>query len=168
MKCGAPLRESDTFCTTCGEAIGSTPQAQPYPQYGYPQKKSNNLLIVGILSAIWALIALILGLYLVFSAEAIVGELDSATWDILIDSGLTYDDITGVLVMIGAIIAASGALAAVTAVLSFTKRFYVVALIACIISSILGLIILVGAIGFFVAFFIYKAKNEFKSGSRTL
>jgi len=126
---------------------------------------------MAILSAVWAAIALVLGLFFILGADYIMGIFDSTPdfWNIMEDTyGYTRDDIAYSLFVTGAVIAASGAFAAVTAVLSMTKKFHFVALIACIISSLLGLIILVGAIGFIVAYFIYKAKDEFKSNNQKI
>jgi len=53
-------------------------------------------------------------------------------------------------------------LAAVTAALALLRRFNMAALIACIISSVLALVLLVGVVGFIVAYFLYKSKEEFK------
>ena len=65
----------------------------------------------------------------------------------------------------GVTMTGSGAFAAFTALLCIIKRFYVVALIACIISSIFALPAIIGVVGFIVAYLIYRARNEFKDYS---
>jgi uncharacterized BrkB/YihY/UPF0761 family membrane protein len=122
--------------------------------------------MIGVLAAIWAALALWQGLLGIFSAEASV----SSVWndptlsdaiDILENAGITYDFIVSIIVAISLVFTASGALAAVTAVLAFTKKYYTVALVACILSAILALIILIGVIGLIVAYFLTKEKDAF-------
>lgn len=59
-KCGAPLKEGEKFCITCGAKIEAhiTPTAQPIPAYT-PQtaKKTNKGLIIGIIAIIAIVIA---------------------------------------------------------------------------------------------------------------
>jgi lysylphosphatidylglycerol synthetase-like protein (DUF2156 family) len=97
-----------------------------------------------------------------FSAESIVAQIESGEyWDV-ISEVLTHEWLVTFLTVVGALITASGALAAVTALLTLTKRFYVIALLTCIFSAILGLIVIVGFVGFIVAYLISKRKHEFE------
>jgi len=159
--CGAPMRDSDTFCSSCGTTVGKS--AASTQQYGNSKPKSKRLTIVVVLAAIWALIALAIGLYIILSTDALLAQFDSTPnfWDIWYDAGFTRGDMYGIFQMMGAIIAASGALAALTAILSAVKRFYILALIACILSSLLVITALIGIVGLIVAYLIYKAKDEF-------
>jgi len=157
--CGAPLRESDTFCTSCGAGVGNKEQPQAQNRIVYP--KSGKLLVVVILSAVWAVIAVLLGIYVISAADTIVSNLGPDTLNTFMNLGYGPDDIANMITIIGAVILASGVFAAVTAVLSFLKKFYFIALIACIISAVLGLSLLIGLVGFIVAFLIHSSKHEF-------
>ncbi|MCL1979278.1 MAG: zinc ribbon domain-containing protein [Methanomassiliicoccaceae archaeon] len=161
--CGAPLRDSDTFCNSCGAAKNAGAARTPSSAQRYPEQKGNKLMVFGLLSAIWAIAAIGLGLNYILSADAIASELDSyeGIWEALYDAGITYDTIVGWITIIGAVLVSSGVFAAVTALLCLIKRAYTVALIACILSSVLGLVVLLGAIGFVVAYFLSKEKNNF-------
>jgi len=159
--CGAPMRDSDTFCPSCGKTVGgSAPSTQ---QYGNSKPKSNRLIVVAILAAIWAFIALAFGLYIIFATDSILAVLDSTAdfWDTVYEYGLTRSDIANSIAMLGAIIAASGALAAITAVLAAIKKFYVVALITCILSALIVVLGLVGIVGLIIAYLIYRARDDF-------
>jgi hypothetical protein len=119
-------------------------------------------MFMGILSALWAAFALIYGIFLIANADS-MGEsafslLDPEFWDSV---GITQEALAGIYLAVGAVLAVSGASALVTAITCFLKKFYIIGLIACIISSICGLIAIIGFIGFIVAYFISKSKNEF-------
>ncbi len=134
----------------------------PAPKTFGVEKNNIGLPVIGVLSAIWALGALGLGLMLVINAEAIADlALESYGQEFFDEYGITYEFFMQFVALLGAVLTASGALAAVTAVTAFMKKFYTVALVTCIISSILGMVILLGIIGLFVANLIRHAKDEF-------
>ena len=163
--CGAPMRDSDTFCASCGTTVGKS--AASTQQYGNSKPKSSRLTAIIVLSAIWAIVALAFGLYLIFARESLLAYFDSLPdfWDTMYDLyGATRDDTFNSLYFTGIVMAASGALAALTAILAAIKRFYILALIACILSSIIGLFVIVGFVGFIVAYLIYKARGNFTAG----
>ncbi|MDR1690274.1 MAG: hypothetical protein LBR42_00330 [Candidatus Methanoplasma sp.] len=124
---------------------------------------------VTILSLIWALIALALGLYLALGVDSIINNFMSIPeiWDLMLET-YTEESLRSALIIEGSVLAVSGGLALVTAILSLKKRLYIIALITCILSSIFGLVMLVGFIGFIVAYLIYKAKDEFVDNKPTL
>jgi len=139
---------------------------QYYSQYRTPEKSSNTLNILGILSLAWAVSALFFGLYCILEA----GPIEAEMWNSLIEQGIYPGDLDfdlhTFIVAFGAITAASGALAAITAFLCFVKRFYIIAFVACLISSFL--VLPIGIIGIIVAFAILKSKSEFKVIGSTL
>ena len=164
VKCGSVLQNNETFCTICGAKTNSSGAEKS-------SQKGNKLLVIGIFSVIWALCGIGMGLDLILTADASISQMDSLMpgfWDAMEEVGITADYIESMIVLIGSILTVSGVLAAITAVLSFAKRQYTIALIACILSSILALIMLVGIIGLIVAYFITQAKQEFIDSSPTL
>ena len=173
MSCGAPLDESESFCSRCGTRCGTaappvTQQQTQNQQQFTSGKKSKALIIVAILGVIWAIFAIFYGAYFIVSANDMVSQLGPDYLDLLDNIGVSIDAVAGMFVAIGAVLVISGVLAAITAVLCLLKRFYIIALIACILSALLGLIMIVGVIGLFIAFFIYKSKHEFKGGNRNI
>ncbi|MCL2509926.1 MAG: hypothetical protein FWF07_02465 [Methanomassiliicoccaceae archaeon] len=174
MSCGAPLGESETFCTRCGTKCGTAaPPAQQQTQYNYntansPQPVSHRLTVVVVMSLIWAAFGLVVGLVLVFYANSIVDQMvqsDPSSLDVFDALGVSAYDFS---VMLGTIFAVSGALAAITAALCLMKKFYIVTLVICIISAVLVIWLLIGIVGLIVAFLIYRAKHEFKGGNRNI
>ena len=159
MSCGAPLRDSDTFCTNCGStrkgAAGSPAQQYNQP----PAKKSNTLLFLGIACLLWAAFAIVIGIYYLHSVDSMIDTLMNDYEELFANIGEDY--LRSIFVAFGAVFIASGALGAIAGLLCILKRMYIVALITCIIASVLALISVVGIVGFIVAFFIYKNKGGF-------
>ncbi|MDR0509267.1 MAG: hypothetical protein LBG63_05565, partial [Candidatus Methanoplasma sp.] len=138
----------------------------PQQQYNQPQaKKSYALMILGIACFAWAIFALYDGIYTLYNVdgeiEAMKNILMDAGYENLLSEFFEGDSIRNMLIAVSAVIVASGALSAIAGLLCITKRLYIVALITCIIASVLALIFLVGIIGFIVAYFIYKNKDKF-------
>jgi magnesium-transporting ATPase (P-type) len=134
------------------------PPSQNDQRYNSTPQKSNRLIFVSILSFLWAIAAISMGFYYMVAADAIVEE----TLIILDDMGYVINfDLAQLIIIFGALMLSSGILAAVTGVFSLLKRFYVVALVTCILSAALAMIFIVGFFGLIVAFFIYKSKDEF-------
>jgi len=104
--CGAAMRESDTFCTTCGASKDRGTPASPTPtQNRNTGKRSTTLIGVTILSAIWAVVALYIGLDAIFTAESAVAGIDDAGfWDFMYELGVTSDDLVGMIIAIGSIV----------------------------------------------------------------
>ncbi|MDR2698727.1 MAG: zinc ribbon domain-containing protein [Candidatus Methanoplasma sp.] len=162
--CGAPLRDSDTFCASCGTTRGGSANTT---QYGNPKPKSHTLVVAAVLSIIWALIALGLGIYFTLWVDSLMDLINSTPeyLEILNEYGITTSDMSSVLYMIGAVLIASGLFAAISAALCLMKKFYIVALIMCILASVLVITALVGIVGLIVAYLIYKGRDEFAVSS---
>ena len=158
--CGAPLSDSDTFCTRCGKnyvaGTSYTGQTQ-HDRFGFDELRSNILIIVATFTAIWAIFALAFGIYFIVRADYLVTLLDQNELDLIASIGYTT-----FFFIIGTLIILSGAFAFITVVLCVLKKYYFIALAACIISALFGLIMIVGVMGFLVAFLIYRSKHEFK------
>jgi len=169
MTCGAPLLESDTFCTKCGTKVGADAPASPQQtQNTIPTAKNNTVIILGVLSILWGIGALIFGAYLAASADSVVSNLSSSELDSLANAGIALSEVSAILAAFGAVLAISGVLGVITAILCFIRKFNIIAVVACIIASILGLVVIIGFIGFFVAYFIHKSKHSFTGHGHTL
>ena len=165
--CGASLRESGTFCSKCGASIGSNGFAVSRSNsYNYIKPKSNKLIIIGILSLAWGLYALYSGTNMALTAEATLNSVfssyDPTFWD---GKGTNLDTLITFITVAGVLISLSGIFALITAITSFFKRFYIVALVSCIISSVLALVIIIGIVGLIVAYFIHISKEDFKDAN---
>ena len=167
--CGAPLDDSDSFCTRCGKYRNTgtcyTGCQTQHNNFGVAELKSNILVIIAILSALWTIFALAIGVYLIGNADYLTTLLDQNELDLIGSLGLSY---IAVFTLFGALIFVSGVFAFITAALCMLKRFYTIALAACLISALFGLFAIVGFIGFIIAFFIHRSKNEFKNTKKNV
>ena len=154
--CGAPLRESDTFCTRCG---ATKAVAAPVVDLGPPIK---TLPLMIFPAAVWALIGLAFGIYFISSADFISSQLGQPYFDMFAHYGIGAEAVPRFFLVFGTILTVSALLAAVTMVLCITKRYYKAAVAACLISALLTVVIVIGLIGLVVAYYIYSAKDEFK------
>lgn len=160
--CGGPLRDSDTFCTECGAKIGESHVATSPNTQSTTSKKSRMLWVIIILGILWAAAGIILGAETLINAKAqieniltpeLLEQLDILNFDI--DMLVTIVQVTGAVFII------SGIMAAMTSVLAYLRRYHSVALILCIIGSVLALISLIGIAGLIVAYYLSKSKGEF-------
>jgi len=159
-QCGAQLDDADSFCVRCGKEIGSAPSATAAPAYvqQVSSKRSTTLWVIFFLGLLWGVNATYSGIDIILNAKDILDLVDISVFE---DAGIDPQMLVDMMTAIGAIILISGILALITAVLVFMRKFHTIALICCIISSILALIALVGIIGLIVAYFLNKSKNEF-------
>jgi len=100
--------------------------------------KGASIKAVTLLTIVWAATALLIG-GIIYAVEP--------------SSHAFY--IPGILLIV------SGVFGSVAAALTFARKHYPIAVMACIISAILGLAILIGIFGFFVAKWISRSKSEF-------
>ena len=160
--CGANIRSSDEFCPSCGLSLKEkkAPAARQYEQ------KTYRLYIVAILGVIWAIYALFYGIDLISNIDQAMNNLTSNPyWDAISDI-YTEDVLKSLMITLAYLMIASGILAAITAVFCILKKMYIVALIACILGSILSLIFIVGIVGFICVYLITKSKWEFEGISQ--
>jgi membrane associated rhomboid family serine protease len=124
-----------------------------------------------VLCLIWAVAALLIGLYLALSLDAIVDSMkDTSNWNTIYDIfGEDSEEFARTVMLAAAfLLIASGALSAISGVLCVLRKMYTVAFVACIVASLMVLLSLVGIVGIIVAVFIHKNKDSFTAGSRTL
>jgi uncharacterized Zn finger protein (UPF0148 family) len=140
-KCGSLYEEWDVYCVHCGWTFDKGASADA-KEHNTPRSKK--LTILGILTALWGGFASVLAL---------------ESFD---PSFLNVDVLSGLLLTISAV------LAYITVVLIMERKFFYCALIACILSAVFGLVIIMGAVGFVAAFLIYKSKKEFKPVEKKL
>ena len=154
-KCGAQLIESDSFCVRCGAKIEELSSSAPAYVQPVSSKRSTVLWIIIVLGLIWTVIAILTSIEAFFETEAIAEMVDPGPFDIQF--------IKSMVIALGVMFLISGIMSLITAVLAFVRKFHTAALVCCIFGSILAVISLVGIIGLILAYFLYKAKNEFIS-----
>ncbi len=158
--CGSKVSPDATFCQACGNQLRGVKS-----EYQAQNNGSNSTLVVmSILCGAWALFAIIEGVYTVTSTDATIEILKSNPefWA-QITQLISEEALRNISLATGYILIASGVFAAVSCLLAAIKKNYTIAFAACLISSILGLIMLVGFVGFIVAYFISQQKASFES-----
>lgn len=164
ISCGAPLRDSDTFCPTCGATVGQTGSTSgtPMPSHTrsvWSSKLSLKLIILAMLSIIWAVIILYLSLTIISNIDSIMNSvIDRVGSDY---DQATIDSLRSVLTALGYMWFVGGILSLVTGILVLFRKLHTITVVICIVASITSLPY--GIIGFIVAYFIHKSKPEFTS-----
>jgi len=140
----------------CGAMIGTyhnTTQAKV--QDG---SRSTTLSVIAALGIFWGVFAIAYGMVAIVNTEFFMDGVDLGQWEAVgLDIQLLYDMIKA----IGVVLLFSGILSMITAVLVLLRKYHTVALISCIIGSVLALISLVGIIGLILAYFLHKSKKDF-------
>ena len=165
--CGAPLRESDTFCIACGAKIGDPINAASLDTQNGTSKRSTMIWMIVALAIIWAAYAIYSGTAIIIAAQA---SIDSALTPDLSDQlntlGVDSQTLVTFMQAIGVVILVSGIMSLITGVLVYLRKQHTIALILCIIGSILALIALAGIVGLIVAYYLNKSKNEFTPSNK--
>lgn len=141
--CGSTISQSDKHCKYCGATTAAAAAPVSYATYGDIKYSSGRLRSLGIQALLWAFFAIIIG-FVVFSAS----EPDGSPFTDLMR-------MTSILAIL------SGIFSIITAILAFIRKGFAFALTACIISSVLALPLIFGIIGLFVAYKLYKYRNDF-------
>ncbi|UAL07051.1 MAG: zinc-ribbon domain-containing protein [Candidatus Methanogranum gryphiswaldense] len=164
-QCGASIKEDDTFCPECGHQAGETSEfAAEYEA----KKKSdiannakNYTLAIVILCAAWGIFALYDGLSMALNVDTLIQQLkDSDVWETVLQY-MTEQQFRDLIATLGYVLAASGVCALIAGLLVGLKKFYMGAVIACSVASVLGLVVIVGVFGFVVVYLITKTKGVF-------
>ena len=181
VECGYELQEGDVFCPSCGARV---PEDEPVPEAGaavtYKAEpvradKSGTLNIAMILTLVWSTLALIVGVYFAVNAgpftDYLVETLQNTDmgggktgWDVFVEQGLTAADLKASLVLMGGLLAASGACGLVAAFMMYRRTNFLVCfilLLACVILSGIGIVSLI--VGLIVLYLLYTCKPAFAS-----
>jgi len=157
-ECGANLHEYDRFCPACGHNISDNSPSSA--QYG---AKASRLPVAVAMSFIWAIIGIVSGVCFLLFIDALTDFIiDSPIWESVADLYGGEEGIRNSITQSGTFLLISGVLAAVTGILCRMKRYFLVALIACIAGSALMLTEIIGIVGFITAYLIYVSRGEFK------
>ncbi len=159
-RCGAILQEDYVFCPECGSPVGDA-EAHAACSAASADAGRSRLTLIAAMCIIWGLIALYFGISILTNLDTMV--------DAVMDSGIfeevgmlvTEAEVGETMRMLAYITLAGAAAAMVAGVLCGIRREYGIAVLACVIASILGLVLFVGVIGFAVAYMISRSKAAF-------
>ena len=164
MKCGSAIHESDTFCPSCGVSVSES-AFQGGNNNAPVEKPKDYLKIVSILSGIWGVIALLMGI-LFLATSGILADMVRENPEIfegIIDIS-DLNQLENVLKMIGVIYMISGVLSLVTSFLSAKKKMFFITLLSCIAASIILIVFgeYLGIVGLIIVVLIYLSRFAFE------
>lgn len=172
-KCGRELKDDQNFCPVCGCEADATAKAGADPKMKYvpkPPRGPPDVRFIGIFCAVWAIIAVAVGIIVLASniSDNVWGSLTPEMIKWLKEQGFTEEDIRALADMVirvsytvGVFILLSGILAGISAGCCFARKKYTVALYTALFSTILALVILVGLCGFVFVYLIHRNKDGF-------
>ncbi len=176
VRCGAELEPGSAVCNACGTPVGGVSEQPRNPYSSMEVAEANSrLTVVGIFCALYAVIALISGIYILMGTDQVVNQLVSdPSWpdtvQQLVDAGLVKDSaevenlIRSALSGMGYISIIIAITSAIPAITSFTKKGYVIGLIALIVCTILSTSFILGLIvGIIIIVMYCKSKSAFVS-----
>lgn len=153
-QCGAMILETDQFCVKCGAPTSAQP-ATPV----YKENKKESLTTIAIFDFIWAILMILFGVLFLASGHDLIQLIKEAgLWEQL---NYTEELFLQTVMFSGVISLVSGISSLISGILTFKGTKYNIAFALLIVSSVTGLIYIVGAFGFFVAYLLYKARGCF-------
>lgn len=164
-QCGATLRENATFCQECGTPVSGMAAGgtQAYQGTGADKHKGRLLIVTGLL-VVLAAFTLYFGAVLILDMNEIINEIMSnpETVPIMTQYGVTEEMLREVMTVMGYLFIAVGILALIDAALTFTRRYWGVALALTVILTVIMFSSIIGLLfGILVFYFQYAAKSEF-------
>lgn len=166
-KCGAKLRESATFCPECGASVagGSVVQSVRNEIKDSYKKKAmtERLMWISIFIGVFVFFSVIMGAYCAFGINAIMETLRSNpdVWGEIL-TYYTEAEIKNAFVFGGYYLLSAGIVGAISLILCITKRFWIIALITCLLASFIMLPTVLGfIIGLVVTYLLYTARPAF-------
>jgi hypothetical protein len=170
--CGKNVEPGTPYCPACGARLNDpVTEKREMTQKDQAENKmgSDRIIIAAVLILGYSVFSLFLGAYLFADAENLVHWIftDPAFASYVADlAALGYGEermlslleITAILMII------SGGAGVVAAVLALMKKFWVLTIILCIMSALIGIVTLFGLILGIIAFWmLYKARSVFES-----
>lgn len=184
-RCGAKISSDAAFCPECHAQVAVIPQktAEEYFQKDVGLKQSNTMLWTKILLFVYGGLALISGIMLAGMSGWSLSVLESSDPEYLkslLDSlGMTKQQYLDFCNVAGIAYLISGALALISGVMCAKRRYNKIAVVLCVIASIVSSLQLIAVpadqmasnavfvavtviVGLIVACLIYKVRNEFE------
>jgi hypothetical protein len=166
IKCGQELPQGATFCPECGYKVGD---AINYMNNG-PTKKPVNLSTITILILIYAVFAILTGLfcaYIALQADVILDlmrEMAPDEYQQLIDMGVTAEMMAYIYALPAIMMTISGVFAVLSGYLVDKRKNNQMAFLFCILASITSFpLIITLVVGVIIAVKIKDAEEQFTS-----
>ena len=165
-QCGSKLDPGASFCSACGANVLDMENDARQSQYPADvPANSGRLRIVGILTAVWGVLALVLGAAFAIGADSLVDFYIEQAKSLDIDtSGINVTALKDQLFLEGVFLALSGAAGCAAAFMVLKRTHFAFALATMIASSLLSWPLFITlVVGLVMTYFVWKYKASFTS-----
>ncbi|MDR0334705.1 MAG: zinc ribbon domain-containing protein [Methanomassiliicoccaceae archaeon] len=157
--CGKNLDPGTAYCPACGARLND-PEPERREKAAAERTGGGNTNMAMILLSVTAAILFAFGL-IYLSAAGLAEEMFSMYPSL--EEYYTVEAMRSMIRMFGIILIIGAAMCVVSAILTFKRRLWVLALILCIAAALFGVLSTFGVIaGIIAIFFLYKARPAFR------
>jgi len=166
--CGKNLPPDTSYCPACGNRLDD-PVAEKREAEVEKKMGRERITIAAVLLLLYSIPMVILGIWLYVSSGNLAHEIftnpDFASLiDMLVSEGETEASLASSIGLVGMLSIFAGSIGVAAAILAFMRKVWIIALILCMLSAIVGTVTLFGLIMGLIAFYmLYKAKPAFTS-----
>jgi len=166
--CGRKVESGTPYCPACGNRLND-PVSERREAQAERKTDSDRITVAAILILVYSVPQVLLGAILFANAGSLAHmiytdpDLASLLAD-LISAGFGEAWMASVFEIAAVLMIISGSMGVVAAVLAFTRKFWVLTVVLCILSALMGFATLFGLIIGIIAFLmLYKARSAFDS-----
>lgn len=166
--CGAEMRGDMNFCPKCGTVVAGSETEKQRMEEMNAMARESGFMWVKFLLIIYAIPVVIAGIVMLVNADAntnlIWNDANFQKWLTEMKYNWDWNYVHSLFVGAGSVALVSGLGATVALVCVYMRKFWVVAFIACIVSTIFSVwIFFIGIfVGIFVTWMIYDLKQFFE------
>jgi len=162
--CGKSVPPGTQYCPACGNCL--TDQVQERRETEAEKRMgADRIKIAAILILIYSIPLILFGIYFYVAAGDLTNELFSnPDFAAIVAPYYTPAALESFIELMGLASIIAGSIGVVTAILAFLRKFWVLTIILCIMSALIGALTLFGLILGLIAFWmLYKARPVFES-----
>jgi hypothetical protein len=166
--CGKNVPPGTTYCPACGCRLGD-PASEMREEVAEKRMGVERITIATVLILIYSIPMVLLGIWIFISAGSasniIFNDPDFAWYaDQLISYGYTASSLTSLIEAVGLMAIVAGSVGVAAAVLALTRRLWIIAMMLCMLSALIGTVTIFGLILGLIAFWmLYRARPAFEN-----
>jgi len=166
--CGKNVPSGTTYCPVCGCCLGD-PGSEIREEAAEKRMGAERITIAAVLILMYSIPMVLVGIWTFVSAGSASNTLfndPNFSWyaDMLISYGYTASSLTSLIEAVGLMAIVAGSVGVAAAVLALTRRLWIIAMMLCMLSAIIGTVTLFGLILGLIAFWmLYRARPAFEN-----